>query len=153
MKAHPDILLALNFALADELAAILQYTVHAQWLRRRGLNVLADVVMKRARVEMEHVEHLMDRVLECDGVPVVQPHAVHLGKDVKDLLEKDRDAEVAAIGVYNDGVKRATDLGDNVTRALFEQILAEENEHLAYLEAALMQIETMGLAGYLQTLV
>ncbi len=49
----------------------------------------------------------------------------------------------------NEGIALATKKGDNGTRALLEEILTSEEEHIDYLEAQLHQIKELGFANYL----
>ncbi len=49
----------------------------------------------------------------------------------------------------NDAIRVATDVGDNASRALFEQILGDEEEHVDYLEGQLHAIGQMGMENYL----
>ena len=49
----------------------------------------------------------------------------------------------------NKGIELCRTQGDNGTRLLLEQILAEEEGHIDWLEAQLLQIQQIGLANYL----
>jgi bacterioferritin len=57
--------------------------------------------------------------------------------------------ELAAVKHLNSAIKDATELGDNASRALFEEILVEEEEHVDYLEGQLHAIGEMGIENYL----
>lgn len=61
----------------------------------------------------------------------------------------DSGAEIDAIKKYNDTIKLATEVGDNGTKSLLEEILKEEEEHLDWIEEQQDQIEQMGLQRYL----
>jgi bacterioferritin (cytochrome b1) len=54
---------------------------------------------------------------------------------------------------YNAAVVLAAELRDDVTMELLSDILADENDHAADLEAFQDQIAAMGLPGFVQTLV
>ena len=43
----------------------------------------------------------------------------------------------------------AVEVGDNASRALFEEILKDEEEHVDYLEGQLHAIGEMGIENYL----
>ena len=48
---------------------------------------------------------------------------------MKEMLEHDAKAEEEAIDLYKEIIKQASSEGDSTTRLLFEQILAEEEDH------------------------
>jgi len=54
-----------------------------------------------------------------------------------------------AVKHLNGAIKVATEVGDNASRALFEQILTDEEEHFDYLEGQLHAIAEMGIENYL----
>jgi len=74
---------------------------------------------------------------------------VHIGADVVEMHKNDLAAEVDAVQAYNSGIKLAVEAGDNGTRELLESTLKDEEEHLDFLEAQLVQIEQMGIQAYL----
>ena len=49
----------------------------------------------------------------------------------------------------NEGIELARAKGDNGTRALLEEILKSEEEHIDWLEAQLHQIKEIGVENYL----
>ena len=49
----------------------------------------------------------------------------------------------------NSAIKLAVEVGDNASRALFEEILKDEEEHVDHLEGQLHAIAEMGLENYL----
>ena len=63
--------------------------------------------------------------------------------------ENDRVAEEGAIKAYNEGIRLAVEVGDNGSRDLMESILADEEEHIDWLEAQLEQIQQLGVQTYL----
>ena len=150
MKAKPKIIEKLNALLADELTAINQYIVHSEMCANWGYERLHEAIEKRAITEMKHAEKLIERILFLDGVPIVSKlNKIEIGSDVKAQFENDLDAERMAVQAYNEGIQLAVEAGDNGTRALLESILADEENHIDWLEAQLDQIEQMGIANYL----
>jgi bacterioferritin len=57
--------------------------------------------------------------------------------------------EVDAVARLNKGIELCRSIGDNGTRALLEDILKSEEEHIDWLEAQLHQIEEIGVQNYL----
>jgi bacterioferritin len=74
---------------------------------------------------------------------------IHIGSAVDAMHHNDVQAEYDAIQAYNQGIARASEIGDNGTRDLLESILTEEEGHADWLEAQLDQIDQIGLQNYL----
>lgn len=150
MKGNPRLIEALNQRIAEELAAVLQYMVHAELCENWGYKKLADVIEKRAITEMRHWEKLVQRIIFLEGEPLVTKIApVRIAKDVEKIHQNDLQAEYEADRAYNETIKLAVEVGDNVTKVLLEEILKDEEEHIDWLEAQLDQIKQMGLQNYL----
>lgn len=150
MKGNELIIQALNDNLRDELTAINQYIVHAELCENWGYEKLHDYIRGRSIQEMKHAEAIIARILFLEGIPVVSElNPLHIGKDVKAMMESDCEAEKVAVAAYNDAVKLAGDLKDNGTKDLFESNLKDEEAHLDWLEAQLDQIAQMGIQNYL----
>ena len=99
---------------------------------------------------MTHAEKLMDRILFLEGTPnMTDIGPIKIGVDVKAQLESDLALELDALPRLNAAIKHATEVGDNASRELFEQILIDEEEHVDYLEGQLHVIGEIGLDNYL----
>jgi bacterioferritin len=150
VKADAEILKVLQEVLSAELTAINQYFIHARMLRNWRYMKLADHTEKESIGEMKHAQAVMDRILYFDSVPNMQKYMkINVGKTVPDMMKVDLDLEHGAVKRLNHGIHLATQKGDNGTRALFEQILVSEEEHIDYLEAQIQQISDIGAANYL----
>jgi bacterioferritin len=150
MKGNPKIIERLNALLSDELTATNQYIVHSEMCANWQFNKLHGLVEKRAIEEMKHAEKLIARILFLEGLPIVSNlNKIHIGAEVPAQLENDLGAELGAVQAYNDGIRQAVEAGDNGTRELLESILADEEEHVDWLEAQLDQIKQMGIQNYL----
>jgi bacterioferritin len=150
MKGSDALISKLNELLGDELTAINQYMVHSEMCDNWGYSRLHEKIEKRAVDEMKHAERHIARVLFLEGLPIVSNlNPIHIGADVEKQLRNDLDAEVGAIGAYNEAIQLAVEVKDNGTREMLESILKDEEEHLDWLEAQLDQIEQMGIQNYL----
>ena len=99
---------------------------------------------------MNHAEKLIARILFLDGKPIVSELSpISIGADVEAQHRNDLAAELGAVAAYNEGIRLAVEVGDNGTRELLESILADEEEHVDWLEAQLDQIVQMGIQNYL----
>ena len=150
MKGNPQLIDELNKRLAEELGAINQYFVHAEMCEDWGYTPLQDEIKQRSIQEMRHAEQLIERILFLEGQPIVSNLSkITIGKQVEDMHKYDTAAVVDAIKNYNDTIKLAAEVGDNGTKALLEQILKDEEEHLDWIEEQQDQIEQMGIQRYL----
>ena len=151
MKGNPKVIEQLNHALREELTAINQYFIHAEMCENWGYDRLAKQIKMRSIAEMKHAESLIERVLILDGAPSMEPLALSIGKNVKEMAESDHKAEVEAIALYNEAARIAAEEKDNGSRDLFIRNLKVEEEHLDELEIELHQIAELGYERYLTT--
>jgi len=150
MKGNPKLLKTLNALLADEIAAINQYIVHAEMCESWGYSKLHEHFEKRAIDEMKHMAKLIGRILFLEGKPVVsEPSAIHIGDEVPKMFECDLAAEAGAIAAYNEAIAQAGELKDHATREILADILKDEDQHMDGIEEQTDQIAQMGLPTYL----
>ncbi len=150
MKGNEKIIAVLNDLLADELTAINQYMVHSEMCDSWGYEKLHKLDEKRAIDEMKHAEKLIGRILFLEGTPAVSTlNKIHIGADVPQQHENDRQAEEGAIKAYNAAVKLCAELADNGTRDFLQSILNEEEAHIDSIEEQIEQIGQLGVQNYL----
>jgi bacterioferritin len=128
--ASKKLLELMNKGIARELQVAIQYMwQHVTVTGIKGVMV-EDVFKEIAITEMKHAEDIAERLAYLNGVPTVKPDPIFVGSDLTEMLKLDEKAEEEAIRLYKTTIKVANDEGDSTTRRLFEQILAEEEEHL-----------------------
>ncbi len=150
MKGNDQVIAKLNDLLADELTAINQYMVHSELCSNYGYDRLHEAIEKRAIVEMKHAEKLIGRIVFLDGKPIVSNlNPIHVATEVAGMHNNDLGAELGAVKSYNEGIGVAVGAADAGTRELLEDILEDEEEHVDWLEAQLVQIEQIGIQNYL----
>jgi bacterioferritin len=150
MRGNDKVLEHLGIALKAELTAINQYFLHSKMCANWGYHRLAGEYRKESIEEMIHAEKLMDRILFLEGTPnMTALSPIHVGKNVKAQYDSDLQLELDAVHHLNSAVKLAVEVGDNASRALFEEILKDEEEHVDHLEGELHAIEEIGLENYL----
>ncbi|MGQ9735423.1 MAG: bacterioferritin [Thermaceae bacterium] len=153
MKGHAEVVQALNDRLSEELAAILQYMVHAEMAENWGYKKLAEALKKRAITEMRHAEKHIERILFLEGFPEVNRIGeIRIGKNVEEIILRDYEAEVQAVKDYNATMHLAQSVGDNGTREMIAEILKDEEGHVDWLEEQRDLLSQMGLPNYLLTL-
>jgi bacterioferritin len=150
MKGNTQLLGALNGLLADELAAINQYMVHAEMAENWGYGKLGKMIQKRAVTEMKHAETLIERILFLEGTPIVNKLSdIHIGADVPKQFDNDLAAEMGAVKSYNAAIKLAQEVADNATKEILDAILKDEDAHVDEIETQQDQIKQMTLTLYL----
>lgn len=152
MKGNAKLITVLNSLLADELTAINQYMVHSEMCASWGYGKLQGVIRSQAMDEMKHAEWLIERIIFLDGSPTVSKlNAVKIGKTVSEIINNDSDDEINAVLAYNDAIKLAREVGDQITSDLFSKILAMEEGHADWGEVQQIQIKQMGIENYLMS--
>lgn len=152
MKGDAKVIEHLNKALYNELTAINQYFLHAKMLKNWGLKELAEHEYHESIDEMKHADKLAERILFLDGLPNFQALGkLRIGENPRELLECDLALELEALPPLKAGIVHCEQVGDFVTRQLFADILASEEEHIDWLETQLALIGRIGEQNYLQT--
>ncbi|MCC9308767.1 bacterioferritin [Kitasatospora sp. RB6PN24] len=154
MKGDPEVIEFLNEQLTAELTAINQYFLHSKLQDHFGWTKLAEYTRHESFDEMKHAEVLTDRILLLDGLPNYQRlFHVRIGQTVKEMFEADRQVEVEAIDRLRRGIVVMRAKNDVTSANVFEAILADEEEHIDYLDTQLELLEKLGEPLYLSTLI
>lgn len=135
----------LQTALSMELSAATQYLLHAHVLDDWGLDKLAAKMREEMQEELGHAGRFVDRILFLGGDPVMEPEKTPVrAKSLKDMFETDKTDEKDAIEFYTRAARAAFDSDDIGTRALFEEIVLDEEGHWGWLDLQLDLLERMG---------
>jgi bacterioferritin len=119
----------LNTAVARELQVSIQYMwQHVLWSGVKGFAV-KDELKSIAITEMKHAEAIAERLAYLGGVPTTKPDPIFVGETLREMLQRDKKDEEGAIELYKKIVEAARKEGDETTKRLFRQILADEEEH------------------------
>lgn len=154
MRGDKKVLEYLNEQLTAELTAINQYFLHAKMQENNGWAKLAAYTRHESIDEMRHAEVLTDRILFLEGLPNYQRlFPLKIGQTVREMFEADMEIEVAAVARLRDGAAHMRKVGDITSARLFEDILADEEHHIDYLETQLGLLDTLGEQLYLAQLV
>jgi bacterioferritin len=151
MQGDERVIEFLNEQLTAELTAINQYFLHAKMQENWGFSKLAKHTRAESLDEMRHADILTDRILFLEGLPNYQKlFALRIGENVKEMFECDMKVEEEAIDRLRRGIEYMRSVGDVTSARMFEEILADEEHHIDYLETQLELIEKLGIALYLQ---
>lgn len=149
MKGEPRIIERLNEALFLELGAVNQYWLHYRLLDDWGYGKLAKKERAESIEEMHHADRIIERIIFLEGHPNLQKvGALRIGQNVKEVLEADLAGEYDARTSYKKSREICQEMGDYVTMKLFEELLADEEGHIDFLETQLELLEKLGNEKY-----
>ena len=131
-----EIIRLLNASLATELVCVLRYKRH--YFMASGLKaaVAAEEFLEHATQEAEHADKLAERIVQLGGELEFNPdllsknsHAQYVaGTTLKEMVYEDLVAERIAVDSYREIIQYIGEK-DPTTRRIFEDILAQEEEH------------------------
>ncbi|WP_417310716.1 bacterioferritin [Devosia sp.] len=149
MKGEAQVIERLNEALFLELGAVNQYWVHFRILQDWGYTRLAAKERDESIEEMHHADKLIERIIFLEGHPNLQRVApLRIGQSIKEVLECDLAGEHDARKAYKASRELCESLGDYVTKNLFEELLADEEGHIDFLESQLELLNRIGPEKY-----
>jgi len=151
LPGNPEAVRFLNIVLRNELTAINQYFLHSRMLADWGLSILAKQEYEQSVDEMKHADRLIRRILFLGGLPNLQDLGkLMIGETVTDVLDCDLRLEQHSLPDLHNATALCERVGDYVSRDLFVDILASEEEHIDWLQTQFRLIEQMGLPNFVQ---
>ncbi|MGH3728536.1 MAG: bacterioferritin [Micromonosporaceae bacterium] len=151
MQGDARVIEFLNEQLTAELTAINQYFLHAKMQQNWGYTTLAAHTRAESLDEMRHAEVLTDRILFLEALPNYQKlFALRIGETVSEQFNCDMKIEIEAVDRLRNGIEYMRSVGDVTSARIFEDILADEEQHVDYLETQLQLIDKLGEQLYLQ---
>lgn len=131
-----DIVHLLNAALATELVCVLRYRRHHFTAKGLESPKIAEEFLVHANEELAHADRLAERIVQLGGEPEFHPDrllaASHAdyddATDLRAMIRANLVAERVAVESYRQLVELVRDK-DPTTRALFESLLADEEQH------------------------
>ena len=146
----PRLLENLNAALSEEWLAYYQYWIGSLVVEGAMRADLQREFEEHAMEEFEHAKMLADRIIQLEGVPVLDPaqwlvlarckYSVPLNDDVISLLKQNIAAERCAVIRYEE-IASFTNNIDFTTCDIAKRIMAEEEEHEQDLQDCLCDVE------------
>lgn len=129
-KKKSTLIDALNVAVSDELASIIQYQWHHVMAKGIASPAIIDMFESHSMDEMRHAYMFAERIDLLGGDLTVEIHPIKVGGSLEKMIQDDLKGEVTAVSMYREYVKLAEQEDDPVTRRLFESALAAEEGHL-----------------------
>lgn len=151
MKGDAKVIEYLNRGLRSELTAVSQYWLHYRILDDWGYKELAKTWRKESIEEMQHADRFVERILFLEGfanLQVLDP--LRIGQDIEEILNSDLAAEHEARSLYQEAATYCDSVGDKVSKNLFEELMADEEGHIDFLETQLELIRQVGVQLYAQ---
>lgn len=149
MKGDQKVLDYLNQALRHELTAVHQFWMHYRLMEDWGFGKLAGKWREEADEERGHADRLIARIVFLDGHPDLQTlNPLRIGQNVREVLENDLAIEYEARDLYKKAREVSHDAGDYVTKVLFEEMMADEEGHIDFLETQIGLYDRIGAQNY-----
>ena len=135
----------LNDAVRKEIASSLQYMYFHVHLEDAGYEYLARYLHKVSIAEMRHIEMLAERIMFLEGDVDMNPHEpTRRITDVSEMLGFAMKIEQSTIDSYNEYSRIASEAGDSVTHRMFQDLVADEEEHLDNFRTELQNMKDYG---------
>ena len=124
-----------------------QHAIHAQLLKARGLNKLADKIMAESDEEWDEAKKVNARLIELGETPAVSTQEYPIITDIKEMLEYDCKESQTALPEMSKALALFDD--DYVTRHMIEQFIIDEQDHYNWVRGHLCLIDQIGLENYM----
>jgi bacterioferritin len=150
MKAKEGVIDLLNTALTIELTAVNQYFLAAKMCKNWGFMRLHDKFRDLSMDEMKDIEELMEHILYLEGLPNMQRlNQVRAGETVPEVLQAGLELERGAVDFLRGAIEHCARQGDFTTRAMFEEMIRDEEHHIDWFETQFEAIRLVGVENYL----
>jgi bacterioferritin len=140
----------LNHLLVGALAASNRCLAHAELCDEHGYARLLEAYERRAQEEMGHARALIGRLISLRARPVPRQEPLSVDSDIAQQIRTEMEAVKRSLAGYQEGIRLASELGDEGTRKLLEQILEDLRRQQVWLQSQAAQMEQMGLQAYLR---
>lgn len=124
-----------------------QHSIHAQLLKMRGYNKLADKIAAESDEEWEEAKKVNKRLIELGVTPKVELEEYPVFTDIKEMLEYDCKDAAEALPEMSKSLSMFED--DYVTKNMLQEFIVEEQEHFNWVRQHLSLINEIGMENYL----
>ena len=149
MKGDAKVIEYLNAALRSELTAVSQYWLHYRLQEDWGYGRIADKSRAESIEEMHHADRLIQRIIFLEGHPNLQKlDSLRIGQTLRETLESDLAAEHDARTLYLEAREYCSNVNDQVSKSLFDDLIEDEEGHIDFLETQLELFAKIGEEKY-----
>lgn len=127
----------LNQDLANELAAIIQYTTYAAKATGPYRPQLTQFFLAEVPDEQLHAQYLANKIVALGGEPTTVPSKVAAAHSNREMLEAVLAAEQDATAGYTTRAKEAEEFGDKGMAVQLEDMVRDESGHAEEVERIL----------------
>ena len=138
----------LNRLLSGLWRGSIQHQTHIAVIEAQGLQGLADAMRVRTADEPIAISALLNRLVDLGGTPAFTIEPLSIGATVREILDNDMGLQRHARPKFNAAAEAAAAAHDATTRNLIEKILADEEQHLNWLETEIALYEKLGESLY-----
>ncbi len=150
MKGDDRVIERLNQALKLELGAVNQYWLHYRLTEDWGFTRFAKKERAESIEEMHHADRLIERIVFLEGHPNLQNVApLRIGQNIREVLDSDLAGEYDARTNYREARDICHQASDYVSMKLFEDLLADEEGHIDFLETQIDLLNAIGEQRYM----
>lgn len=150
----PRVIQVCNEALATEIVCVLRYKRHYYTATGIHAEPVAAEFLEHAADEQRHADMLAGRITQLGGQPDFDPARLSTrshtqyddSPDLVDMIREDLVAERIAIASYTEIAQWLGD-GDPTTRRVFEELLADEEDHADDLASLLARLPRRDAGG------
>ena len=124
-----------------------QHSIHAQILKSRGYEKLANKILEESNEEWVEAKQVNNRLIELGVTPVVEIQKYPIIVDVKKMLEYDYNDAIKGLPIKSKALSLFDD--DYITRDMIQKFIIDEKEHLNWVKQHLNLIKEIGYQNYL----
>ncbi len=119
----------LNEAVEREIGAVFQYMAQHYRFPKKTHPIAREMLERIAVEEMKHIEAFSKRIVALGGQESIKASKVIWETDFIKMMELDMAIEDEAIAMYKRHIAICEEEGDTETKAIYEDILADEERH------------------------
>ena len=149
MKGDQKVIERLNEALFLEPGAVNQYWLHYRLLSDWGYAKLAKKERAESIEEMQHADKIIDRIIFLEGHPNLQKlDPLRIGQNIRETMEADLAGEHDARTLYLEARQYCSEVNDQVSKSLFDDLIKDEEGHIDFLETQLQLHDEIGAQNF-----
>lgn len=145
MKGHPEVIASLNERLEEYHASLLQNISHSALCKKLGFGKLKEYFDHLVKEDRVVLFKLIERILFLDGSPdIIGVAGIAISPTSHETLLFTSNAKIGIIAGLGSSLDIANKFKDHGTRRLLEDLLVEEEKHLASVEAKMNKFTEKG---------
>lgn len=127
--ANTELIEGLNKSLNLELSTIIRYLLQSSMIKGRHNAPLRDLYRAEITDEIGHAQYLADKIVMLGGTPKASPDTTPPPSDVRQMIERDIEAEKGDVAHYKKLAQLADEAGDIELKLQMEEQAADESRH------------------------